>query len=59
MYNWVKGELHDMEAVKNAIKMRMDIVSATNEMIITKMSILSEVDSLSMGRLTPTTMFKN
>ena len=58
-YHWCKGEIYDIEALTNAVNIidRIKIRIAENEK--KKRATQGDLDNITTGRKTVTTMFKN
>lgn len=59
LYHWVKGELYDLEAVRDAIKVRADTMENIRKLESKKSSTQKDLESVSTGKTTVTTLFKN
>lgn len=59
LYHWVKGELYDLEAVKEAIKVRAETLENTKKLEAKKSSTQKDLESVASGKTTVTTLFKN
>ena len=59
LYHWCKGEIYDIEALTNAVNIidRIKIRIAENEK--KKRATQGDLDNITTGRKTVTTMFKN
>jgi sorting nexin-1/2 len=59
LYHWVKGELYDIEAIRNAVKCRTDVMVKLRELEGKKRDAQKDMESVSAGKKTVTTLFKN
>ena len=59
LYHWVKGELYDLEAVREAIKVRAETLENTRKLEAKKTSTQKDLESVATGKTTVTTLFKN
>lgn len=59
MYHWVKGEIYDIEAMRNACKSRSDILEKLRSLESKKISTQKDLADVSAGKTTVTTLFKN
>jgi sorting nexin-1/2 len=59
LYHWVKGELYDLEAVREAIKVRAETLENTKKLEAKKSSTQKDLESVATGKTTVTTLFKN
>jgi len=59
LYHWIKGELYDLEAVRDAIKVRADTLENTRKLEAKKSSTQKDLESVSTGKTTVTTLFKS
>ena len=59
LYHWVKGELYDLEAVRDAIKVRAETIENTRKLEAKKSSTQKDLESVSTGKTTVSTLFKN
>lgn len=59
LYHWCKGELFDIEAVYNAISMKDRLVEKVGKKETKKSSQQKDLDSVTSGRKTIKTVFKN
>jgi hypothetical protein len=59
LYHWVKGEIYDLEAIRNSIAVRASVLENTRKLESNKMSTQKDLESVSQGKTTVTTLFKN
>ena len=59
LYHWVKGEIYDLEAIRNSIAVRASVLENTRKLESKKMSTQKDLESVSQGKTTVTTLFKN
>jgi hypothetical protein len=59
LYHWVKGELYDLEALKDAIRVRADTMDNLRKLEAKKSSTQKDLEDVSAGKTTVTTLFKN
>jgi hypothetical protein len=59
MYHWVKGEIYDIEAMRNACKSRSDVLEKLRNLESKKLSTQKDLADVSAGKTTVTTLFKN
>lgn len=59
LYHWIKGELYDIEAMRNAIKARTDCMERLRGLEGKKRDTQKDLESVSTGKTTVTTLFKN
>jgi hypothetical protein len=59
LYHWVKGELYDLDAVRDAVKVRNETMENTRKLEAKKSSTQKDLESVSTGKTTVTTLFKN
>ena len=59
LYHWVKGELYDLEAVRVSVQVRADVLANTRKLEEKKASTQKDLESVSQGKTTVTTLFKN
>jgi len=59
LYHWCKGELFDIEAVYNAINVKDKILEKTGKVEKKKAGAQKDLDSVTSGRKTVKTLFKN
>jgi hypothetical protein len=59
MYHWVKGELYDIEAMRNAAKSRADVMERLRALEGKKRDVQKDLDSVAAGKTTVTTIFKS
>lgn len=59
MYHWVKGELYDIEAMRNAAKARADVMERMRTLEGKKKDTQKDLESVSAGKTTVTTIFKS
>lgn len=59
LYHWVKGEIYDLEALKDAIKVRAETMENLRKLESKKSSTQKDLEDVSQGKTTVTTLFKN
>ena len=59
LYHWVKGELYDLEAVKDSVKVRAETMENLRKLEAKKSSTQKDLEDVSTGKTTVTTLFKN
>ena len=59
LYHWVKGEIYDLEAIRNSISVRAGVLENTRKLESKKISTQKDLESVSQGKTTVTTLFKN
>ena len=59
LYHWVKGELYDLEAVRDSIKVRAETIENLRKLEAKKSSTQKDLEDVSQGKTTVTTLFKN
>lgn len=59
LYHWVKGELYDIEAMRNAVKTRTEVMVKLRELESKKRDTQKDMENVSTGKKTVTTLFKN
>ena len=59
LYHWVKGELYDLEAVKDAVRVRADTMDNLRKLEAKKSSTQKDLEDVSQGKTTVTTLFKS
>lgn len=59
LYHWVKGELYDIEAMRNSVNMRMKVQEKLRELEGKKRDTQKDIDNIQSGNKTATTLFKN
>ena len=59
LYHWVKGEIYDLTALKQLIDDRIKIGARVKDLNKKISSTQSDIDNITMGKKTVTTLFKN
>lgn len=59
LYHWIKGELYDIEAMRNAIQARTNTMEKLRMLEGKKRDTQKDLESVSTGKTTVTTLFKN
>ena len=59
LYHWIKGELYDLESFKSSLDCHKDAVNAHIELSKKLHQAKSDVENVSTGKKTMSTMFKN
>ena len=59
LYHWVKGELYDLEALKDSVKVRAETMENLRKLEAKKSSTQKDLEDVSTGKTTVTTLFKN
>lgn len=59
LYHWIKGELYDIEAIRNAVKARTDTLEKLRALEGKKRDVQKDLEAVSTGQTTVTTLFKN
>ena len=59
LYHWCKGELYDIEAVNSSLSMKDKICERIGKTEKKKRSTQGDLDNITTGRKTVTTIFKN
>lgn len=59
LYHWVKGELYDIEAMRNACLARTDTLEKLRSLEQKKKDSQKDLESVSTGKTTVSTLFKS
>jgi len=59
LYHWVKGELYDIEAMRNAVTCRNKVMERLRDLEGKKRDTQKDIEAVQQGKKTVTTMFKN
>jgi hypothetical protein len=59
LYHWIKGELYDIEAIRNAVKARTETMEKLRALEGKKRDVQKDLEAVSTGQTTVTTLFKN
>jgi hypothetical protein len=58
LYHWIKGELYDIEAIRNAVKARTETMEKLRALEGKKRDVQKDLEAVSTGQTTVTTLFK-
>lgn len=59
LYHWIKGELYDIEAIRNAVKARTEALEKLRNLEGKKRDVQKDLEALSTGTTTMTTFYKS
>ena len=59
LYHWIKGELYDLESFKSSLDCHKDAVNAHLDLAKKLQSAKSDIENVTAGKKTMSTMFKN
>ena len=59
LYHWVKGELYDLAALECAVEARISVDKNLRSLHKKKVSTQKDIESVTSGKTTVTTLFKN